>query len=804
MSFLRVLVVTLIGFWLGLGLAKAAADADVDALRQAVDERRSAIEEAGTALADPEAALIAVGETLRRLRQSADASTAPVRERKRELMADLERLGPPPEEDGAPEAPEIAAERKRLQKELAQIDAIVRQSDLNIAEIDRLIADIQVRRREIFYDQLLARSPSPVTPRLWPEAAGSLFQIVEGVTSGYSDWRAEKVEDGTFKQAVGATAFACAFALMMFMPVRGWINRSITRRIEGLDPSHSRRVLAAGARMAARGAPGLIGGFVIYETLRAQGLIPPDASALARAIWFGFVAVLVVDGAKAGVFDVRRPNWAVAPLRPGSARLIRLLLMAATVLLVADAALERAGRLFGASNSYALLLSAGVAIALSLTLYGLCRRQTWRVAEERDAEVAAAAAKSWRRLRRAGRAFAVLTILITLAGYVALGHYAATRIYAVGGLAALAWLFRALLREGVRSVDHRFSSDGPRTDEGEQLAHFWIGAAIDVVVAIAFAAPVLLVLGADWADIRNLAHDAVFGFQIGSVRISVAQILTALGVFVGLLAATRFLQRQMETRFLPRTRLDAGLRNSFKTLAGYVGLVIAFLAGVGMLGLDLSNLAIIAGALSVGIGFGLQSIVNNFVSGLILLLERPIKVGDWIITQSGEGHVKRISVRSTEIETFDRSSVIIPNSELISQAVTNWTYKDKIGRVIIPVGVSYSSDPEEVIEVLVQTARDHPDVVDYPAPFVYFDDFGDSSLNFQLRAYLRDVERSLTVRTQLRVAVFKALQAAGVEIPFPQRDLHWRTGPPNAPEPPAQLRPVSAEEAPGAEHGAAI
>ncbi|MEL7029010.1 MAG: mechanosensitive ion channel domain-containing protein, partial [Pseudomonadota bacterium] len=185
-----------------------------------------------------------------------------------------------------------------------------------------------------------------------------------------------------------------------------------------------------------------------------------------------------------------------------------------------------------------------------------------------------------------------------------------------------------------------------------------------------------------------------------------------------------------------------------------------------------SNLAIIAGALSVGIGFGLQSIVNNFVSGLILLFERPIKVGDWIVTNSGEGLVKRISVRSTEIETFDRSSIIVPNAELISAAVTNWTYKDKIGRVIVPVGVTYDADPAEVIEILEKVARDLPVVLDYPAPFVYFDEFGDSSLNFQLRAYIRDINSSLSARTQIRVGIFNALKEAGIEIPFPQRDLH--------------------------------
>ena len=174
---------------------------------------------------------------------------------------------------------------------------------------------------------------------------------------------------------------------------------------------------------------------------------------------------------------------------------------------------------------------------------------------------------------------------------------------------------------------------------------------------------------------------------------------------------------------------------------------------------------------------GLQSIVNNFVSGLILLFERPIKVGDWIVTASGEGTVRKISVRSTEIETFDRSSIIVPNSELISSTVTNWTHKNKLGRITVPLGVAYGSDPEKVKEILLKCANDHPMIVSYPEPFVTWMDFGESSLDFQVRAFLGDISQGLTVRTQLRFAIFQALKEAGVEIPFPQRDVHVKSLP---------------------------
>ena len=176
----------------------------------------------------------------------------------------------------------------------------------------------------------------------------------------------------------------------------------------------------------------------------------------------------------------------------------------------------------------------------------------------------------------------------------------------------------------------------------------------------------------------------------------------------------------------------------------------------------------------LGIGFGLQSIVNNFVSGLILLAERPIKVGDWIGVGGEEGNVRRISVRSTEIETFDRTHIIIPNSELISGKVKNWTLRGPLGRVTINIGISYDADPDEVHDLLLNVTRQHPAVLDYPEPYVVLVDFGDSSLDFSIRAYLSDITNSLRVRSQLRFAILRALRKARIEIPFPQSDIHVR------------------------------
>ena len=191
------------------------------------------------------------------------------------------------------------------------------------------------------------------------------------------------------------------------------------------------------------------------------------------------------------------------------------------------------------------------------------------------------------------------------------------------------------------------------------------------------------------------------------------------------------------------------------------------------LGFDLQKIALIAGALSVGIGFGLQSVVSNFVSGLILLTERPIRVGDSIVVKGEEGWVRRVRVRATEIETFDRASVIIPNSELITGIVKNWTRTNTLGRIVVKVGVGYESDPAQVRDILLEIANAHAQIVQSPPPAAFLLGFGDSALEFELRCIVRDVEKGASVRSDLHYEVIKRFRAAGITIPYPQRELRW-------------------------------
>jgi len=265
------------------------------------------------------------------------------------------------------------------------------------------------------------------------------------------------------------------------------------------------------------------------------------------------------------------------------------------------------------------------------------------------------------------------------------------------------------------------------------------------------------------------------GISIGKAKITILNVCYVI-IFLLLIGyISRIIRKALQDEVLPRTRLDIGARASLVNVVVYSLWVLAIYTGINILGIDLSSLAFMAGALGIGIGFGLQNIVNNFISGIILLFDPSIQVGDMVQIGEDWGTVNRINIRTTIVQTFDNAALIIPNSQMLSDRVTNWSHRDPKVRRQVDVGVAYGSDVQLVRTVLLRIVNDMPEIMDVPAPRVDFMDFGDSALIFRVRFWITSPEFWLTAPTELRFRIDEEFKKHGIEIAFPQQDIHIRS-----------------------------
>jgi potassium efflux system protein len=391
------------------------------------------------------------------------------------------------------------------------------------------------------------------------------------------------------------------------------------------------------------------------------------------------------------------------------------------------------------------------------------------------------------------------SLFAELSGFRNLSFYLLRGLVGITLLASVLWVINVLLRELFDDLDTgRYqwqsalrNSLGLGRDEPVP-GLIWLRLLVTVVIWLLFAAGAFALWGYSDRVWTMLREGLTTGFQVAGVQILPLNWVIAIAVFALLVAAVRWMRNEALPAWVAKLGISHGAKEAVITISGYVGIMLAALVGLSLAGFNFTSLAIVVGALSVGIGFGLQNIVNNFISGIILLFERPIRTGDWVVVGNTEGYVRRISIRSTQIETFDRADVIVPNSELISSQVTNWMLNDPWGRVTVPIGVAYGTDVERLRDLLLQVASEHPlvmkDGLKVSPPKVLFRGFGESSLDFELRCFIRLVDRRLDTLSELNFAIERVLREAGIQIPFPQRDLHVRSVAPsvdwNRPSPP--------------------
>jgi len=689
------------------------------------------------------------------------------------LNTALGKLGEPPAE-GKTEAPAVAEERERLNKDIAEISGVIKQGELvdfRATEISDRLAQIS---RERFTRRILGRVDVPWDAESWGQVWSGAIELPDMVRSRYADLDLEgPIGDQLSEIAPGlvlltfvvmAALIGGEVVVLRWLPER-WRNA----------PKEDRVSLISGTRFVFTALVPGVALLVAYQMVdRQPDLLVGSMGDFVYQCFAALLFLLFVGAAIRSIYSPFSPGMRRAGTTETGSRVIGILSLFAAVIYASDLVLLQGATTLGTSLEIALVQSVSNVFLISIILFVSSLGVFWEHGGPDRHELWA---KVERRLRRGLRSISILLPVLSVLGYVALARFILENLMMAMAFVTSYWLLRGYARALVHTYLVRPSSpdDDGTSDAVHGTLYFWLRVTIDVVMfTIAVPLAVLIFTDIAWADLLDAAEKAFIGIQVGGINFSLRAILIAILLFLAVLGVMRFFQRMLNTRVLPNTKLDQGLQHSVSAIFGYVGICLAVLLAISAAGMDLSNLAIIAGAISVGIGFGMQSIVSNFVSGLILLIERPIKVGDWIVVGADQGLVKDIRVRATEIETFDRSSVVIPNSELISNRVMNWTLKDRSGRGIIRIGVSYGSDANKVREILLEIADKRREILSYPAPQVVFIDFGASSLDFELRYFLRDIGDVLAVGSAVRFEILERFRAEGVEIPFPQQDVHFR------------------------------
>lgn len=680
------------------------------------------------------------------------------------LRSQIEALGPAPAE-GASEAEEIVLRRAELTEQLSKLEAPRRAAEEAYRRATGLIAEIDSALRNRKTAQLLRLWPTPANPANWGDAAVAVGNSVSALgTELRSNW-ANQTRRAEFHDMWPASAIMLVVALIAILRGRRWIERFSNWLNSTADSARWRRVWAFVASL----------GQVIVP---AVGVLLISVAVMITEMP-GWLGQQLFQALPAAGFVVFLSHWLAGRIFPRGDCASGPLALPADVCAEARFHILAMGVVRGADLLREALFPAQLVAepatpVLALPSIGLLALLLWRFGHLLNRHLGAQAtredANGFRdtMIRLAGKVLIVIALVapaLALIGYVNLAQ--ALIFPAAASLTLL----------GILMVLVQLIGDIWRAVVGEDEAAQGLLPVLSGFLLTLASLPLFAILwGARAEDLGEMWNRFTEGFMLGDTRISPSSfVYLAVLFFIGF-GATRLFQGALRSSILPKTKLDQGGRNAIISGAGYIGIFLSGLIAVSTAGINLSGLAIVASALSLGIGFGLQNIVQNFVSGIILLIERPVSEGDWIEVGGVSGIVQNISVRSTRIQTFDRSDIIVPNGDLVSQRVTNWTRFSMAGRVIVTVGVDYSSDTRKVAQVLRDIAESHPMVVLEPPPMVVFAGLGADALNFELRVIVRDVNFSASVRSEINHLIVERFRAEGIELPFSQRDI-WLKNP---------------------------
>ncbi|APX75730.1 mechanosensitive ion channel protein [Achromobacter insolitus] len=695
------------------------------------------------------------------IQSKADAAAEALTPQLASVTARLSELGTPPE--GAKEAPDVAAQRMQLEKNSRALDAQIKLARLLSVDAGQTAEQISAQRRTQFQARLGERRDSFLSGQFWTEFREEFPRDLE---------RLEVLRDD-LATAVGQTPkwgwLLLGAAIALTIVLRVAIGRLLLRiTATRVPPGRLRRSFLAVAHLVlAVATPGVIA-LLIHMGLDWDSQLSDNTSSLLANLVATVCFGGYVSGLGYALLSTNRPSWRLPPISDAVATRLRWLPGVLGVLVVMIWLAERLPVLLNASLTTTITLTGIVAVLTMATIgavLAISRRLRRQAMQENDAPipfwVSLLLTSVWTVL--------ILSLASMLAGYVAFGSFMVKQVLWVLIILASAYLLSTLIEDGFSTLlgtTHRDGGEHEAPSMRDQAAVLLSGVG-RVAVGLLAVTLLLAPFGEAPMDLLQRFDQLRKGLAIGEAQIRPGAVLQALLVLGLSLLAVKMLKRWLSNRYLPTTELDPGMQLSAATLFGYAGFVLAVALSLSAAGIGLERVAWIASALSVGIGFGLQAVVQNFVSGLILLAERPVKVGDWVSLGGVEGDILRINVRATEIQMGDRSTVIVPNSEFVTKTVRNVTRSNPLGLVQIKLPLPLSTDAEQVRELILQAFADHEDVLDTPAPNVFLDGIDGGHLIFNAKGYVSSPRAAYGVRSALLFTLLKRLHDAGLEVSSP-------------------------------------
>ncbi len=772
----KILLLCVLCLCMGFTLASAhAADTDakiepekvLDTARAQIDAVQKKLDTLSDKPVD-DGQLADLRRTALEAQAQAEAAASAIEPQLTSVKARLAELGTPAE--GTPEAPDVAEQRKQLTKNSTTLDAQIKLARLITVEAGQASEQLVKFRRDQFQAQLSKRTSSIAAPAFWNDLRAEASQDVR---------RLEPLLEqiASLFHTASASIYAIMLAaILVIVGLRVQAGRALIRMsITRVAPGRLRRSLHATILvLLATATPGLIVG-ALYLGLSAGNDIPDLAKstlnqAIGIACFGGFVTglgnALLLPG---------RPTWRLPAINDAVASSLRWFPLALALVLVSGWAAQRLSILINASLVATVALDCIMALALSIVL-GLAMQRIYSATRApRDAEPQTPTPLPlWLALLRSAMWITVVTsVACLLSGYVALGSFIVKQLVWIGLVLGSTYLITGLIDDTCASL----LASARRNSGDDSHSRPWFRARSQATVLISGITRLLLVLLAlmlllspfgggpgEWLRQINNLHS---GIAIGEVQIRPTSVLSAMLVLLLGLGAVKLLQRWLADQYLPTTSLDSGMRLSTATLFGYAGYVVAIALSLSAVGISLDRVAWIASALSVGIGFGLQAVVQNFISGLILLAEQPVKVGDWVSLGGVEGDIRRINVRATEIQMGDRSTVIVPNSEFITKVVRNVTHASPLGRVQIKLALPVDTDAEQVHDLMLLAFQENEEILDEPQPDVMLDGVDATGLVFNATGYVGSPRSAYRIRSALLFEILKRLREAELSLVNP-------------------------------------